>query len=239
MSIRITHRNIELQDLGRIRYQEAWDYQTSLFKHSHDLKVANRDLPAELQEETDHFLLTCEHEPVFTLGKSGKEAHLLKSKAFLAQQGIEMVRTNRGGDITYHGPGQLVVYPILDLDHFYTDIHRYMRELEEVVICTLANFDIVAGRFPGYTGVWLDPDDPVRARKICAQGVKCSRWVTMHGLALNVHTDLAPFRYMVPCGIEGKAVTSMHLESEERPDVALVKSALIGHFEAVFDAFIW
>jgi lipoyl(octanoyl) transferase len=196
-------------DLGLIDYQTAWDFQEKLLKKTTDQKVANKNNQTETL--TSNYLIFCEHEPVYTLGKSGKKEHLLLSESELEEKGISYFAVNRGGDITHHAPGQLVVYPIFDLDHFFHDIHRYLRTLEEAVILTLADFGILAGRYSGYTGVWLDANNE-KARKICAMGVKCSRWVTMHGLALNVNNDLSLFNYIVPCGIDDKAVTSIHQE---------------------------
>src|SRR5690606_15915079 len=181
-------------------------------------------------------LLFVEHPHVYTLGKSGNQQHLLIGEAQLKARNATYYRINRGGDITYHGPGQLVAYPILDLDHFFTDIHKYLRLLEEAVIRTLAGFGIVAGRSKGETGVWLDAENPARARKICAMGVRCSRWVTMHGLALNVHPDLSYFNHIVPCGIADKKVTSMENELGFAPDMATVKTSLLAGFTQLFDA---
>lgn len=236
MTHHFPNRRIQWRHLGLIDYQKAWDVQQQHFDALHNLKVANRDRRPQDALYSDHTLFTCEHPPVLTLGKSAKTKHLLHDRAFMKKQGISVVRTNRGGDVTYHGPGQMVVYPILDLDHFYTDIHRYMRELEEASIRTLADFGVAAGRYPGYTGVWIDADQPSRARKICAQGVKCSRWITMHGLALNVHTDLTPFHYIVPCGIRDKAVTTMALEMETVPSMEAVRQTFLHHFETIFQA---
>lgn len=206
----LQNKAIQVRHLGLIDYQTAWDEQERIFADTVGRKVANRGLSPDEQQPTPNYLLFCEHPHVYTLGKSGHESHLLANEAFLKQIGATYHRINRGGDITYHGPGQLVGYPILDLDNFFTDIHRYMRLLEEAVIQTLADYGIVAGRIAGLTGVWLD--DEAGARKICAMGVKASRWVTMHGFALNVNTDLRYFDHIVPCGIADKAVTSMQQE---------------------------
>lgn len=222
----IINRQTQFIHLGLIDYQQAWDYQASLFSKILEVKKANRDLPAEQQVPTENFLLFCEHPHVFTLGKSGDEANLKIEKENLHTIQASYVHTNRGGDITYHGPGQIVGYPVIDLENFFTDIHQYMRLLEEAVIQTLAEFGISAGRIPGLTGVWLDVDDETRARKICALGVKTSRWVAMHGLAFNVNVDLNYFNYIVPCGIDDKAVTSMELELGKKQDMKAVEEIL-------------
>src|SRR4051812_5202820 len=194
--------NVEVIDLGLIDYKEAWDYQTRLFNEILEIKAQNRDVPDNAKLETPNYILLCEHPNVYTLGKSGNEKNLLVPIDQLTDINATYYPINRGGDITYHGPGQVVVYPILDLDNFFTDIHKYMRFLEEAVIQTLAEFGIEGGRIKGMTGVWIDIDHS--PRKICAFGVKTSRWVTMHGLALNVNTDLAYFNNIVPCGIADK-----------------------------------
>lgn len=206
------NKTVEFQNLGLIDYQQAWDYQEELFQNVIGIKTENRNLSPEFQKRTPNYLLLCQHPHVFTLGKSGKEEHLLISQQQLDQHHASFYKINRGGDITYHGPGQLVGYPILDLDNFFTDIHKYMRLLEEAIILTLAEFGIKAGRIAGLTGVWIDFEDQVRPRKICAMGVKSSRWVTMHGFALNVNTDLSWFSNIVPCGIDDKTVTSVEAE---------------------------
>lgn len=213
-------------DLGLIEYQQAWDYQTNLFNSILEIKSANRTAGESEQRLTDNYLLFCEHPHVYTLGKSGNEENLLIKKEELSAIGATYFHINRGGDITYHGPGQLVGYPILDLENFFTDIHQYMRLLEEAVIQTLAEFNITAGRIKGLTGVWLDVDDSKRARKICAMGVKTSRWVTLHGFALNINTDLSYFDKMVPCGISDKAVTSMQKELGRSVDTTEVKNLM-------------
>lgn len=222
----IINRQTQFIHLGLIDYQQAWDYQASLFSKILEVKKANRDLPAEQQVPTENFLLFCEHPHVFTLGKSGDEANLKIEKENLHTIQASYVHTNRGGDITYHGPGQIVGYPVIDLENFFTDIHQYMRLLEEAVIQTLAEFGISAGRIPGLTGVWLDVDDETRARKICALGVKTSRWVAMHGFAFNVNVDLNYFNYIVPCGIDDKVVTSMELELGKKQDMKAVEEIL-------------
>jgi len=225
--------DVIFRDLGLVPYKEAWELQEELFARIVAVKRHNKHHP-EQKRHSDDYLLFCEHPPVYTLGKSGHLSNLLLEKEKLNALGIEYFKINRGGDITFHGPGQLVAYPILDLDHFFKDISRYMRTLEEVIIRSLRDFGIAAGRLRGATGVWLDPDDPLRARKICAMGVRSSRWVTMHGWALNVHTDLAYFNHIIPCGIADKSVTSMEKELGAAPDMQAVKDALKRHFEEAF-----
>lgn len=221
-------------DLGLIDYQQAWDYQTNLFNSILEIKSANRVAATDDQQVTENYLLFCEHPHVYTLGKSGNEENLLVKKEELPAIGATYFHINRGGDITYHGPGQLVGYPILDLENFFTDIHQYMRLLEEAVIQTLAEFNIVAGRIKGLTGVWLDVDDAKHARKICAMGVKTSRWVTLHGFALNVNTNLSYFDKMIPCGINDKAVTSMQKELSRPVDMTEVKNLMKEKLAALF-----
>lgn len=219
-------------NLGLIDYKQAWDFQEEIFKKAIDLKIKHRDgLTDELPE---HQLIFCQHPHVYTLGKSGSEQNLLIGEAMLKQKGATYYKINRGGDITYHGPGQLVAYPILDLDQFFTDIHKYMRFLEESIILTLAEFGIKAGRVEGLTGVWIDGGQP-NERKICAMGVKSSRWVTMHGLALNVNPDLSYFNNIIPCGITDKAVTSMEKELEQKIDFDEVSEVLKQKMAQVFD----
>lgn len=222
-------------DIGLKDYQEAWDYQASLFEQILATKTANRDLPVDAQQTTDNFLLFCEHPHVFTLGKSGHEENLIIPKEELSNVQATYYRVNRGGDITYHGPGQIVGYPVIDMENFFTDIHRYMRFMEEAVIQTLREYNIDAGRSPGQTGVWLDPDDLHRARKICALGVRTSRWVTMHGFAFNVNPDLRYFGYIVPCGIQDKAVTSLEKELGKKVDLEEVKQILKEKIRMQFD----
>lgn len=229
-------RHIRVQDLGLIDYQTAWELQAQLFRKAIDRKLANRKLSDEKKAPIQHHLLFCEHPPVYTLGKSGKMHNLLLDEEGLQRHGIQFVKTNRGGDITFHGPGQVVGYPILDLHEFFTDIHKYMRYLEEVIIRTLADYGLQGDRLEGATGVWLDPEHPEQARKICALGVRCSRWVTMHGFALNVNTDLSYFDHIIPCGIDDKAVTSLQQELGEPVDREEVKDKLVKHMEAVFEA---
>jgi lipoyl(octanoyl) transferase len=231
-------RTVIFCDLGKIDYKQCWDYQEELFGATIAQKIANRNLPAEEQLSTQSYLLFCEHPHVYTLGKSGAATHLLIDEVELARRDATFYKINRGGDITYHGPGQLVGYPILDLDNFFTDIHKYLRLLEEMVILMLAEYGLLAGRYPGYTGVWLDPDDPLKARKICAMGVRCSRWVTMHGFALNVNADLSYFNHIVPCGIEDKAVTSMEKELGSVISMKEVSEKLKKHFAFLFECIV-
>ena len=220
-----------VHDIGVIDYQEAWDFQEELFKASVDLKISNRK--ETTQQKTLNHLLFCEHPHVYTLGKSGKESHLLLNNEELKDKNAVFYKINRGGDITYHGPGQLVVYPILDLEHFFTDIHKYMRLLEEAVIHTIAAYGLKGDRIDGMTGVWLDVGTP-KERKICALGVKASRWVTMHGIGFNVNTDLDYFSNIVPCGIEDKAVTSMKKELGITVNMEDVKAILLQSLKESF-----
>lgn len=226
---------VEYKGLGTIDYKECWDYQETLFKEVVDLKLANRDLPEAAHHPPKHYLIFCEHPHVYTLGKSGSEDNLLANQAKLEAEDATFYKINRGGDITYHGPGQLVGYPIFDLDHFFTDIHKYLRFLEESIIMTLAEYGIKAGRVDGWTGVWLDVDDMQKARKICAIGVKCSRWVTMHGFAVNVNSDLNYFKNIIPCGIQDKAVTSLSNELGHEVDMEEFKAKLKLNLSTVFD----
>ena len=231
----LLNKKTKFVDLGQIDYQQAWDYQTNIFQSILDIKSQNRSLPVSEQQTTKNYLLFCEHPHVFTLGKSGDEKNLLVKKQELHTIEATYYHINRGGDITYHGPGQIVVYPIIDMENFFTDIHKYMRLLEESVIQTLAEFNIMAGRISGLTGVWIDFEDETKARKICALGVKTSRWVTLHGLAFNVNTDLNYFKYIVPCGIEDKAVTSLEKELGKQLDLELVKSILKNKLSGLFE----
>lgn len=224
---------VEFQDWGMIDYQEAWDKQEALFTEIVNIKSANRTNNTE--NSTKNYLIFCEHPAVYTLGKSGKMEHLLLDEKGLLDNHARFYKINRGGDITYHGPGQLVGYPILNLDYFFTDIHKYLRLLEEAVILTLADYKITAGRSEGQTGVWLESDNPFKARKICAMGVRCSRWVTMHGFAFNVNTNLAHFKNIIPCGIDDKAVTSMEAELGEKVDIETVKLKLIAYLATLFN----
>lgn len=218
-------------DWGLIDYQEAWDKQELLFNDTVAVKTKNRTENTGIA--TSNYLVFCEHPHVYTLGKSGHPENLLLDEQALEEKQATYYKINRGGDITYHGPGQIVGYPILDLDNFFTDIHLYLRTLEEAVILTLADYGISAGRYEGYTGVWLDADND-RARKICAMGVRCSRWVTMHGFAFNVNTDLNYFKNIVPCGIDDKDVTSMERELGYTLDMEEVKMKLKKHIAILF-----
>lgn len=229
------NREVIFEDLGLMDYKEAWDYQTVYFENTVNTKIKNRKLEDEKEKEvTKNYLLFCEHPHVYTLGKSGSEANLLIGEAILKQKGATYYKINRGGDITYHGPGQLVGYPIFDLDYFFSDIHKYLRLLEEAVILTLKEYGIDSERSDGETGVWLDVGTP-NARKICALGVKSSRWVTMHGFAFNVNADLSYFDNIVPCGIKDKAVTSLDKELGRTVDLDEVKDKMKKHLSAVFD----
>ncbi|WP_028284404.1 lipoyl(octanoyl) transferase LipB [Olleya marilimosa] len=228
------NKNVQIQDLGTKDFKETWDYQEELFKGILDTKIKNRREAAGL--ETNNYFLFVEHPHVYTLGKSGDMSNLLLNEAQLKEKGATFYKINRGGDITYHGPGQLVGYPILDLDNFFTDIHKYLRFLEEVIILTLDEYGLKATRSEGETGVWLDVGTPF-ARKICAMGVRASRWVTMHGFALNVNANLGYFDNIIPCGIKGKAVTSMQVElGVKSVDETEVKSKILKHFSALFEA---
>ncbi len=233
---------VEFRDLGKMDYKTAWDYQDVLMKKNLAAKTEVGSWPSagtgstnNHQSSTVNYLLFVEHPPVYTLGKSGKMGHLLINEAARQAKGIEFYETNRGGDITFHGPDQIVGYPILDLEKFYTDIGRYLRELEEVIILTLNEYGIWAGRSPGETGVWIDALIKGRERKICAMGVRCSRWITMHGFALNVNTDLTYFNHIIPCGIQNKKVTSLKEELSKQVDLAEVKEKLKRNFEKVFN----
>lgn len=227
---------VNFEDLGKVDYQKAWDYQTKLFDASVNNKIANRKEEDETKHvNIKHHLLFCEHPHVYTLGKSGDVSHLLLQKDELEKKNVQFFKINRGGDITYHGPGQIVGYPIFDLDQIFTDIHKYLRFLEEAVIMTIAEYGIKGERFEGLTGVWIDPEHPAKARKICAMGVKCSRWVTMHGLALNVNTDLNFFNNIVPCGITDKQVTSIQKELGKEIDIEEVKQKLKVNIAKLFE----
>jgi lipoyl(octanoyl) transferase len=228
---------IQLQTLGLRDYKETWDYQEELFKKILDIKIRNRR--ENLNIETPNFLVLVEHSHVYTMGKSGEVGHLLLDESQLEKIGAKYYRINRGGDITYHGPGQIVGYPILDLDNFFTDIHKYLRFLEETVIRTLQEYGLKAERSKGETGVWLDVDTPF-ARKICALGVRASRWVTMHGFALNVNADLGYFDHIIPCGIKGKAVTSLNVElGKKEVPIKEVQEKLLKHFAEIFEAELY
>ena len=247
---------VTYKDLGLIDYKTAWDYQEALLRENVRLKSAvakaliqnselsnlgaQNDQPDQSTESsiplsTTHYFLLCEHPPVYTLGKSGHIENVLISEAEMDQQGIQFYKTNRGGDITFHGPHQIVGYPIIDLEKFYTDIGRYLRELEEVIILTLAEYDITGGRIKGETGVWIEAGNDGKERKICAMGVRCSRWITMHGFALNVNTDLSYFKNIIPCGIENKQVTTIASEVNRSVNIEEVKEKLQRNFEKVFN----
>lgn len=230
------NKRIKFIDLGLIDYKQAWDFQEDIFKKTIDIKLQNRknEIAGLTQVETENNLIFCQHPHVYTLGKSGDRKNLLINEQELAQKEAHYYEINRGGDITYHGPGQIVGYPILDLDNFFTDIHKYLRFLEEAVILTLAEYGIVSGRINGLTGVWLDYIDKKNPRKICAIGVKSSRWVTMHGFAFNVNTDIGYFNNIVPCGIDDKAVTSMKLELNRELDIKEVEKKLLNHILNLF-----
>lgn len=228
-------RSVHFRDLGLIDYAEAWALQTRLFQETIARKLANRNLPTGEQVPTEDHLLFCEHPHVYTLGKSGKQSHLLLDEPSMRERGVQFFPIDRGGDITYHGPGQIVGYPIFDLDHHFTDIHRYLRTLEEAFIGTLEAYGIRAGRIEGLTGVWLDGHDLLKARKICAFGIRASRWVTMHGFAFNVNTDLSYFGNIVPCGIADKGVTSLAKELGRAVDINEVKDRLRVELANLFD----
>ena len=230
----MSRRSVRFTDLGLWSYQRAWDFQEALFTEVVEQKSANRKLPELERIATRDTLLFVEHPHVYTMGKSGDLGNLLADDERLKAINAEFFRTNRGGDITYHGPGQLVGYPILDLDEYFTDIHRYLRTLEEVIIATLADYGLNGDRSPGETGVWLDVGSPF-ARKICAMGVRASRWVTMHGWAFNLNTDLRYFEYIIPCGIKDKAVTSLQRELGRPVDESEVKALVAGHFARLFE----
>lgn len=250
-------QKVEFRDLGRMDYKSAWDYQDVLMKKNLEVKkvhslqftvhswealqnskseVQNQEPALNSELSTQNYLLFVEHPPVYTLGKSGKMEHVLINEEQRQERGIEFYQTNRGGDITFHGPEQIVGYPILDLEKFYTDIGRYLRELEEVIILTLAEYGIGAGRSAGETGVWINADVKGKERKICAMGVRCSRWITMHGFALNVNTDLSYFNHIIPCGIQNKKVTSIKEELGREIPVDEVKEKLKKNFVKVFNA---
>ncbi len=228
------NKKIKLQDLGKKDYKETWDYQEELFKSIVDVKIQNRR--EDTFVETSNYFLFVEHPHVYTLGKSGDISNLLLSEKQLQERGATFYKINRGGDITYHGPGQIVGYPILDLENFFTDIHKYLRFLEEVIILTLSEYNITGTRSEGETGVWLDVGTPF-ARKICAMGVRASRWVTMHGFALNVNANLGYFDNIIPCGIKGKAVTSLQVElGVENVNEEEVKEKILKHFSKLFES---
>jgi lipoyl(octanoyl) transferase len=228
------NKQVIFEDLGLADYKTCWDYQEQLFNKTVELKIQNRN--TEVQIPTPNYLLFVEHPHVYTLGKSGDENNLLINTQQLESKQATYYKINRGGDITYHGPGQLVAYPILDLDNFFTDIHKYLRLLEETIILTIAEYGVKGGRSKGETGVWIDAEDPAKARKICAFGVRCSRWVTMHGWGFNVNADLNYFNNIIPCGIQNKAVTSLHKElGVDQVNMDEVKQKLKKHFTNLFE----
>ncbi len=238
------NKKVAFDDWGLIDYKEGWDRQEAILADTVKLKIDTRNHNIEFPDNiidaaTPNYLIFCEHPHVYTLGKSGKFEHLLLDEQGLKEKHATYYPINRGGDITYHGPGQIVGYPILDLENFFTDIHLYLRTLEEAIILTMADYGLKGERYEGYTGVWLDADDPAKARKICAMGVRCSRWVTMHGLAFNVNTDLDYFKNIVPCGIDDKAVTSMQLELGHPVDINEVKKNLKRHISVLFEMDIY
>jgi len=222
-------------DWGLINYKEAWDKQEELFKQKVDIKFLNRNLSEAEQKKIEHHLIFCEHPHVYTLGKSGSVENLLVDDEQLKKLEATYYPINRGGDITYHGPGQIVGYPVLDLDQFFTDIHKYLRLLEEAVIITLDEYGLKGERYEGFTGVWLDVADPKKARKICAMGVRCSRWITMHGFAFNINTNLDYFKNIVPCGIDDKAVTSLQKELGYEVDFEEAKNKLKKNIANIFE----
>ncbi|MCL9807343.1 lipoyl(octanoyl) transferase LipB [Flavobacterium amniphilum] len=226
------NKKVQLQDLGNKDYKETWDYQEQIFADIVSQKVEKRTNP---EINTSNYFLFVEHPHVYTLGKSGDMSNLLLSEKQLEEKGATFYKINRGGDITYHGPGQIVGYPILDLENFFTDIHKYLRLLEEAIILTLADYGLQSERSEGETGVWLGVGTPF-ARKICAMGVRASRWVTMHGFALNVNANLGYFDNIIPCGIKGKAVTSLHVELGREVDEEEVKQKIVKHFADLFEA---
>lgn len=230
------NKKVFLKDLGTLAYQEAWDYQDALFQGIIAIKIANRKNNTE--KKTPNYLLFVSHPHVYTLGKSGDVSNLLLSEKELEAKGVRFYKSNRGGDITYHGPGQIVGYPVFDLENFFTDIHKYLRLLEEAIILTLKEYNLHGERSDGETGVWFDVGTPF-ARKICALGVRSSRWVSMHGFALNVNTNLGYFDNIIPCGIQGKAVTSMQAELGKKIDEEAVKTKITQHLSHLFDiAFV-
>ena len=230
-------QHVIFKDLGLIDYRSAWDYQENLLQENIAVKALNRNDPANAEQNlTHHYFLLCEHNPVYTLGKSGDIKNVLMSEAELSKNNIEFFKTNRGGDITFHGPGQIVGYPILDLEKYYTDIGKYLRNLEEVIILTLAEYGVIGERSSGETGVWLDPGVKGSERKICAIGVRCSRWITMHGFALNVNTDLSYFNNIIPCGISHKQVTSLERELGTKQNFDEVREKIKNNFQKTFQA---
>lgn len=231
----VINKKVAFQHWGLIDYQEAWDRQEEIFAKTVAIKIKNRKVEEEAQQPTPNYLVFLEHPHVYTLGKSGKAENLLLDEEGLKKYQASYYKINRGGDITYHGPGQIVGYPIIDLENFFTDIHLYLRQLEEAVILTLADYGIVAGRIDGLTGVWIDHVAQKDPRKICAMGVKSSRWVTMHGFAFNINTDLSYFGHIIPCGIDDKAVTSLEKELGRKIPIAEVEEKLKRHIAQLFE----
>jgi len=230
------NKDTQFLSLGMMDYKKAWDYQEELFFKTIEIKTANRKIEEKEHQITPNYLIFLEHPHVYTLGKSGSEDNLLLDEKGLIEKQATYYKINRGGDITYHGPGQIVGYPILDLDNFFTDIHKYLRMLEEAVILTLKEYGIDSGRIKGLTGVWIDYEEGAKnPRKICALGVKSSRWVTMHGFAFNVNTNLSYFKNIIPCGIDDKAVTSMEAELGEKLDIQEVSNKLKQHIVQLFE----
>jgi lipoyl(octanoyl) transferase len=229
------NKKVKFIYLGKKDYQETWDLQEKIFAKTVEMKISNRKSTPEDQKATPNYLIFVEHPHVYTLGKSGDASHLLLDENGLTEKQAKFYKINRGGDITYHGPGQLVGYPLLDLENFFTDIHKYLRLLEEAIILTLRDYGIEAGRIDGLTGVWLDHVEQRNPRKICAMGVKSSRWVTMHGFAFNVNADVAYFGNIVPCGIPDKAVTSLHLELDRPVDEAEARDRVKKHLIDLFE----
>lgn len=227
------NKNVQFVDLGLVPYKETWDLQESLMAHTASIKLANRNRSEVESHQTPNYLLFCEHPHVYTLGKSGDASHLLMQESFLHTIGASFFKINRGGDITYHGPGQLVGYPIFDLENFFTDIHLYLRMLEEAIMRTCAHYGLIAGRIEGLTGVWIDPESET-PRKICAFGVKASRWISMHGFALNINTDLSYFGHIVPCGIASKGVTSLQQELGAPINIDEVKALVLKNLKKLF-----
>lgn len=228
-------KNVKVCDLGLTNYKKAWRLQEILNARLANRKLAIRRNPDLSIHLNNHYLLFCEHPLVYTLGKSGKMENLLLNETELQEKSIDFYKINRGGDITHHGPGQLVMYPILDLEEFFTDIHKYLRFLEEAVIRTLAEYGVIAGRYEGYTGVWIEPGNEEKARKICAMGIRCSRWITMHGIALNLNNDLNYFNHIVPCGIDDKSVTSLEKEIGKKVNIEDVQQKLTKHLIDIFE----
>jgi len=228
-------KNVKVCNLGLTNYKKAWRLQEILNARLANRKLAIRRNPDLSIPLNNHYLLFCEHPLVYTLGKSGKMENLLLSETELEEKSIDFYKINRGGDITHHGPGQLVIYPILDLEEFFTDIHKYLRFLEEAVIRTLAEYGVIAGRYEGYTGVWIEPENEKKARKICAMGIRCTRWITMHGIALNLNNDLNYFNHIVPCGIDDKAVTSLEKEIGKKVNIEDVQQKLTKHLIDIFE----